>query len=133
MSATRDQALVAGSKIAVSASPSSPVVNLPSPPAVMTRPSGSVALPAQKMLPGALSVVGNVCVAEFHTNVGCGPCQPSKARTLPFLSRIAWTATSGQFISVDHWPAGLPLGVTAFEACGGEPVPTAFVALTANV
>src|SRR3954447_17708848 len=121
MSATRDQALVAGSKIAVSASPSSPVVNLPSPPAVMTRPSGSSALPAQKMLPGALSVVGNVCDVAFHTNVGCGCCQPSNARTLPVGIRIAWTATIGQFISDDHCPLGEVPGVTGAVACEGEP------------
>src|ERR687888_589179 len=75
-------------------------------PIVKTRPSGRCALPAQKMLPGALIVVGKVCDVASQTAVGCGCCQPSKMSRLPFFSRMLCTATIGQFISADHWPEG---------------------------
>src|SRR4051794_15254934 len=99
----------------------------------MMRPSGRWALPEQKMLPGALSVVGNVCEVEFHTDVGCGCCQPSHTRRLPDFSSTECTATSGQFMSEDHWPAGESAGVTGLEAADAAPVPIAFVALTVKV
>src|SRR4051812_24484396 len=133
MLATFVHADVAGSKIAVSARPSWPVVKTPSPPATRMRPSGRCALPAQKMLPGAFSVVGNVCDVGFQTVVGCGCSQPSNTSTLPVLSRTECTATIGQVISALHCPPGDAPGVTALEAAEAGPVPTALVALTVNV
>ncbi len=57
MSATRDHVSVAGSKIAVSLIPIRPVLSPPHPPITSTRPSGSSAIPEQKMLSGAVWVV----------------------------------------------------------------------------
>jgi hypothetical protein len=85
------------------------------------------------MLPGALIVVGNVCEDAFHTAVGSGFCQPSQMSTLPFLSRTECTATIGQFMSADHWPAGELAGVTGLEATDGALVPFALVAETVKV
>ena len=133
MSATRFHVPVAGSKIVVSARPRLPVVKMPSPPAVRMRPSGRCTLPEQKMLPGALIVVGKVCEVAFHTAVGSGFCQPSQMSRLPFLSRTECTATIGQFMSADHWPAGEFAGVTGLEATEGGLVPFALVAETVNV
>ena len=133
MSATRFQVDVAGSKIVVSTMPRLPVVYCPKPPMVRMRPSGRCALPAQKMLSGALRVVGKVCEVAFQTDVGWGCCQPSHTSRLPVLSRTEWTATSGQFMSADHWPAGEVPGVTALEAAEGGPVPIALVAVTVKV
>src|SRR3954469_11000434 len=133
MLATFVHADVAGSKIAVSARPSWRVVKTPSPPAERMRPSGRCALPAQKMLPGALSVVGNAWEVGFHTVVGCGCCQPSHSSRLPVFSSTECTATSGQFMSALHWPPGEVLGVTALEAADAGPVPIALVAVTVTV
>jgi hypothetical protein len=129
----RFQVDVAGSKIAVSFRPSVPTVYTPSPPAVMMRPSGRWALPEQKMLPGALRVVGNVCEVAFQTAVGSGCCQPSQMSRLPDFRRIECTATIGQFMRADHCPVGESAGVTALDAADAGPVPIAFVALTVNV
>ena len=109
------------------------MVKMPSPPAVRMRPSGRWTLPEQKMLPGALIVVGNVCEVAFHTAVGSGFCQPSQMSRLPFLSRTEWTATIGQFMRADHWPAGELAGVTGLEATDGGLVPFVLVAETVKV
>jgi len=83
MSATRDQLLVAGSKIVVSAMPRFPVVNSPYPPTTSSRPSGRVAAPSQNTLSGALTVVNVVGDRAFMTTAGCGCCQPSQATIVP--------------------------------------------------
>src|SRR4051794_534241 len=97
------------------------------------RPSGRWAWPEQKMLPGAFSVVGNVCDVGFQTVVGCGCCQPSQISTSPDFSRTWWTATIGQLISALHCPVGEELGVMEFDAPDAGPVPIALVAWTVKV
>jgi hypothetical protein len=49
------------------------------------------------------------------------------------LSSTEWTATSGQFINEDHWPALPLLGVTEFDGDDGGPVPIAFAGATVKV
>src|SRR3954451_18930633 len=119
MSATRFHVPVAGSKIVVSARPRLPVVKMPSPPAVRMRPSGRWTLPEQKMLPGALIVVGTVCEVAFHTAAGSGFCPASQMRRLRFWSSAECTAPIGQFMSADRWPAGELAGGTGLEAADG--------------
>src|SRR6266568_1856298 len=101
----------------------------------MIRPSASCVRPAQKMLAGAV-VVPNVCVAGFHTSVGCGFCHPSHTRKFPLCIKTDWIATSGHVCNDDHcpWPGDDDtVGVTALDGTDSRLVPTAFVAVTVNV
>ena len=132
MSATRDHVSVAGSKIAVSLIPIRPVLSPPHPPITSTRPSGSSAIPEQKMLSGAVWVV-NVLLFGSQTWVGSGCCQPSNCSSLPLDSRIEWIAVIGQFSTGPHDPPLAAAGVTAADGLDSGPVPTALVALTVNV
>lgn len=130
--ATRVQAEVVGSKMDVSTIPICPVLRPPYPPTTSTRPSGSSAIPEQKMLSGAVWVV-NVCVLGFHTCVGSGCCQPSHCKTFPLSRSTEWIETIGQLMSADHCPPLSAVGVTGVDGAEARPVPTPLVAVTVNV
>ena len=116
----------------VSTIPILPVDSPPYPPTTSTRPSGSSAIPEQKMLSGAVWVA-NVWVAGSHTWVGSGCCQPSNWRTLPLSSKIEWIAVIGQFMRDPHCPPAVDEGVTAPDSDDDGLVPIPLVAVTVNL
>src|SRR5499427_1468093 len=99
-----DQPLVLGSKIWVALMPTAPPLW---PPTTMIRPSGSCTSAEQKIWVVVLGAGVNACVVGFQTRTDGVPpvSHASQTTTFPLSSSDEWTATSGQFMRVPHWPA----------------------------
>src|SRR6267142_2207930 len=74
------------------------------PPATKTRPSGSIARPAQKRLAPVNGTGVTTNVAGSKTPAPVLLVWSSHARTLPLGIRLMWIATSGQSSTGDHCP-----------------------------
>ena len=111
MSGSLVQVWVTGSKMLPMAEPTKLVLMHSCPPATSTRPSGRTVIAEQKMSRTSCCVsLGTgvkVLVAGSHKVALMAPMQsgpPSHIRIFPVFSSTMLIATSGQFMTLDHWP-----------------------------